>query len=325
MSFGLETDFVDEKIFNAFSEVRPDESEVTQHNYCPDCKIPMTLAGNEYQCNQCGQMQQYIVDAVKDTDEIVNSSIRISTGSNKGRFYNITGDYTKTQKKIVLDQLLRNQSNFKGNAFPINILNAAATLYNNIQKLITEDDVDENGNVKGQKKFVRRGYIKDEVLAAIIYFECIREKLVRKKRDIALFMKLPNNGFSRGEDILRNLHAEGKIDIPCDGDEPIIGYVDRYLEALNLDDPIWSNFIIDLVTVSENKKIGMNSQLSSKVVAAVWILNIQCGLNKSPQIIEKACDNTKKNTFTKFTKIVSANLHIFKDVFDRHGISTLGF
>jgi transcription initiation factor TFIIIB Brf1 subunit/transcription initiation factor TFIIB len=129
---------------------------------------------------------------------------------------------------------------------------------------------------------VRRGNIKDEVLAGLIYFECIRASIVRKKKDIALFMKLPTNGFSRGEDILRNLQAEGKIDIPVD-EEPIEGFVDRYLEELNLDNPNYIKFIVELVDESERRKIGMNSQLSSKAVGALWIIITQCGLNISSQ------------------------------------------
>lgn len=310
---------IDEKLFNQLSEVRPDDSITDQYNYCPDCKVPMNLSGSEYHCDHCGLSQQYVADGCKDHDETVSGSIRISTGANKGRFYNLTGDYTKTQKKFILEQLLQNQSGFTGNAFPLNVLNAVATQYNNIQKLITEDDIDETGKVRGQKKFVRRGNIKDEVLAGLIYFECVREKLVRKKKDIAMFMKLPMNGFSRGEDILRNLQAEGKIDVPVD-EEPIEGFVDRYLEELNLDNPNYSKFIIDLVNESERRKIGMNSQISSKVVGAIWILICKCGLKITAPALEKAADSTKKNTFTKFYKVVFDNINAFAQVFIRYNV-----
>lgn len=310
---------IDSKVFDQFSEIKPDDSLVLQYNYCPDCKIPMILAGSEYQCDHCGQVQQYVADGCKDHDEAVTSSIRISTGPNKGRFYNVSGDYTRTQKKAILDQLLQNQTGFTGNAFPLNVLNEVASQYNKIQRLITEDDFDENGKVRGQKKFVRRGNIKDEVLAGLIYFECIREKLVRKKKDIALFMKLPTNGFSRGEDILRNLQAECKLDIPVD-EEPIEGFVDRYLDDLNLDNPNYSKFIIDLVNESEIRKIGMNSQISSKVVGAIWILICQCKLNITSQRLEKAADSTKKNTFTKFQRVVFDNISTFAPIFVRYGI-----
>ena len=309
---------IDESVFD--SMLNPHDIEtVSRLNYCQDCPdTPMILAGNEYQCPRCGQVQHEI-EVAQDHDDTVSGSIRITTGSSRGRYYTNNGDYTKTQKKFILDQLIQNQSAFTGNAFPRDILHEVATKYNSIQKMITEDDIDSEGNVRGQKKFVRRGNIKDEVLAGLIYFECIRKKLVRKKKDIAVFMKLPTYGFSRGEDILRNLQAEGKIDIPVD-EEPIEGFVDRYLEALNLENPIYSKFIVDLVNESERLKIGMNSQLSSKVVGSVWIIITKCGLKITAPMLEKAADNTKKNTFVKFTKVVFDNMGTLGHIFTRHGI-----
>lgn len=315
---------MDQSTFDQITESKlisnlDEEIRSEKYNYCPDCKIPMILSGSEYQCTECGRVQQFSGDGPKNHDDIVSGSIRITTGANKGRFYNITGDYTKTQMKTILEQLLQNQSNYTGMAFQINVLTAAARQYNLIQKYITEDDIDDNGKVRGQKKFVRRGNIKDETLAGLIYFEGIREKLVRKKRDIAIFMKLPTYGFSRGEDILRNLHAEGKLDIPVD-EEPIEGYVDRYMDALSLENSEYSKFVIDLVEESEKRKIGMNSQLSSKIVGAIWILINKCNLRITPQRLEQATDNTKRNTFTKFYNLTLNNIEIFKHVFIRHGI-----
>lgn len=326
--FSIEKQFgqfklVDENLFQWFSEPQFNAEYDTidnNHNYCSDCNIPMELSGTEYQCNLCGLTSRNETEGtIKDHDETVSANIRITTGANRGRFYNITSDYTKTQKKMIIDQLLQHQVHYAGPSFPINVLNATATQYNRIQKIITEDEIDENGIVTRQKKFVRRGGIKDEVLAGLIYFECIREKLVRKKKDIATFMGLVTNGFARGENILRNLEAEGKIEIPVD-EEPIEGFIDRYLEALNLDDPNYSKFIIDIIVESEKKKIGMNSQISSKIVGAVWILINRCRLGISAQALEKAADNTKKNTFTKFYNIVFANMDVFGMIFDKYNI-----
>jgi hypothetical protein len=315
---GFDVDFA---AFEEFSEIKPSDELVAKFNYCPDCNVPMTPSGtSEYVCNDCGRITQYTADGCKDHSEAVNTCIRICTGANKGRFYNINGDYDRTRKKIISDQLMQNQNNYSGNAFPINILKAAATQYNNIQKIV-EDDIGENGEIKGQKKFVRRGNIKDEVLAALIYFECIREKLVRKKKDIAAFMNLPTNGFSRGEDILRTIHAEGKIDIPCDEEEPIEGFVDRYMEALGLEKQNYSDFVVELVMESERKKMGMNSQVSSKIVGAISLIISVCKLNINTQQLERACDNTKKNTFTRFTKLVQNNMAVFGPIFAKHGIS----
>lgn len=310
---------IDEELFSRLSEPAVCEDINVKYNYCPNCDTPMDLAGIEYQCRDCGLTKLNESDGNKDHDETVSGSIRITTGANRGRFYNVNGDYARTQKKMILDQLVSRQSKYSGPAFPMNILNATACQYNLIQKMIMEDEIDEDGKVSGQKKFVRRGNIKDEVLAGLIHFECIRENLVRKKKDIAEFMGLNTNGFARGEDILRNLEAEGKIDIPVDK-EPIEGFVDRYLCALDLENAKYNQFIIDLVNESEAKKIGMNSQISSKIVGAIWILITKYKLGITSQALEKAADNTKKNTFTKFSKIILDNMNCFGHIFDRHGV-----
>jgi len=303
-------------VFEELTSHKPPVEE--KYNYCDDCNIPMIHNASEYQCGQCNQSKPFY-DMFKDYSDTSNRSIRITTGTNKGRFYNITNDYSKTQMKSIMDQLNQKQSEYSGPAFPHNILLAAAVKYNEIQKFITEDSIDEHGNVCGQKKFVRRGNIRDETLAGLIYFEGIREHLVRKKRDVAEFMKLHTCGFSRGEDILRSLHAEGKIDIPVD-EEPIDGYIDRYMEALNLDKPSYVGFVTDIVNLSEQRKVGMSSQLSSKIVGAIWILIQRCKLGISSDKLEKATDNTKRNTFIKFYNVVNTNIKLFVGIFNKYNV-----
>lgn len=292
----------------------------SQQNYCPDCNLPMELYNTEYQCKSCGLTRKNETEGgIKDHDETITSNIRIMTGVNRGRFYNISGDYAKTQRKAIMMQLFQHQSRYTGLKFTKNILNATATQYNRIQKYITEDEYDVDGKVSGQKKFVRRGNIKDEVLASLIYFEGIREKKARKKKDIAIFMGLSTGGFARGEDILRNLEAEGKIDIPVN-EEPIEGFIDRYLEALDIENPTYVQFITDMVMLSEEKKVGMRSQFSSKIVGVIWIIITKCKLPITSQALEKATDNTKKNTFNGFCKHVFDNIGIFAPIFAKYKI-----
>jgi hypothetical protein len=283
------------------------------HNYCPDCNTPMELALGEYRCGSCGLTQHNELGGVQDHSESVGGSLRVMTSSGRGRFYGVTGDYARVQRKAILDQLLAHASQYTGLAFQVNILHAVAHQYNTIQKLVVENDKGEEG------KFVRRGSIKNEVLAALIYFECIRAKLIRKKKDIATFMDLSTYGFPRGEDILRTLHAEGKIDIPVN-DEPMEGYVDRYLETLNIENPNYRSFIMEVVELSEKRKIGMHSQIASKVVGTIWVLITKLCLKISAATLEQAADNTKKNTFVKFYNVIFSNIKVFTPLFKRYGI-----
>lgn len=284
-----------------------------KYNYCPDCDIPMALGVNEYSCAGCGRSIEWQAEGRNI----------VATNVCRKRFYGIAVDPARAQKKAILEQLTTYNNEWKGNKFPPSILCAAADQYIAIQKSITKDITDpETGQIQ-QKKFVHRKGIKDEILASLVYFESIRMGIVRKKKDIAIFMRLQVDGFARGENILRDLHAEGKIELPVN-DEPVEGYVDRYLEILNLGDASgpYGKFIIDIVEESERRNICMSSQLSSKIVGAIWIA-IRC--NKLPITsaqLERATDNTKKNTFMKFYKAVfsPAGTTVFRSIFLRHKV-----
>ena len=309
-----DTRLLDAKVFAALADgisVCGDSAEVAQ-NYCPDCpETPMLLHADEYKCPGCGRTE---------SAELVGVDIRTLMGANTlGRFRG-AGEYAKTQKESVLKQLKYNNET-SGSKFPLDLLDEVATQYNSIQKS-TEDVYDEEGTVIKTKKFVRRSNIKDEVLAALIHFECVKRGVVRKKKDIATFMKLQSNGFSSGEKILRNLFAEGKITIDI-GDEPIDGFASRYFDCLGIDNESYINFVVDIIKVAEQKKIGVNSFTSSKVVGAIWILITQLRLKITVEQLESAGDNTKKNTFIKFYKEVAKNNKLFIHIFKKYGVPLL--
>lgn len=294
--------------FEQFIEVKPQVFKRNEKvNFCDDCGTPMQRGATEYTCNDCGRIDHQVVE-LGPSPAVQMANIRISTGVKKGKFYNITGDYSVTQLKAIERQLNQNNAAYKGNKFSKDVLSKAALGYNAIQQLIIVDDGES-------RKFVRRGAVKDEVLAALVYYESVRAGSSRKKKDIATMMKLVANGFSKGDDILRTLAAEGKVDLPIDK-EPVEDYVDRYLELLGRENAVQRTFIIDLVNKSEELSLGMQSQISSKIVGAIWILNVQANLGISIDELEKAADNTKKNTFMKFYKVVFDNMRFFAPIFD---------
>lgn len=298
-----------------------DTTAMLPHNYCPECKVPMELSSGEYLCS-CGITVDNNIEDSKDSNATA-AAIRISSGANSGKFYNVVGDYSRTQHKTIVKQLMRNSMHYKGTAaFPRNVLNATATSYNNIQKTITDEVMLPDGSVV-TKKFVRRGTIKSEILAALLFYECVRVGIVRKKKDVAMFMDLETYGFSRGEIILRNLAAEGRIDLPLNDDEIASGFVDKYMEALDIKCERYSQFVVDLVELSETRRICMRSHLSSKVAGAMWVLISRANdppLRVTEVALERAADNTKRHTFMRFYEAVFANMNVFGAVFDAHNI-----
>lgn len=304
---------VDADLFNAMADGRLDSGSCKEHvqrNYCPDCPdTPLQLQNCEYKCPLCGRTE---------SADITGLDIKTLMGANTlGRFRSADG-YIKTQKEAIMKLLKANNESFTGDKFSPELLEEVASQYNIIQNL-ADEIYDETGKVVGTKKFVRRSNIKDEVLATLIYLECINRKVVRKKKDIASFMKLQTNGFSSGENILRSLYAEGKISIDI-GDEPIEGFAARYLDGLGIENEMYTKFIIDIINTADQKKVGVSSITSSKVVGTIWLLNVQLGLGIKVDQLERAGDNTKKNTFIKFYNEVIRNIKLFIHIFKRHNV-----
>lgn len=319
-----------EKIGDAnYSYIRNQEISTAAFTYCDVCAVPMDQTSSGLECPKCHVIKQ-IFGSLKDLN-VENSSrvIKTSYKNNNKSTYTSIPDNTKAQHKQILDQLTKlNEQCTPEARLPRNIIESAATKYNEVQKLII-DRYDANGEVCGTKKFVRRGGIKDETLGALVYFSCVNAKLSKKKRDIVDFMGLESNGISKGEIILRALHNEGKITIPIHA-EPSDDFSNRYLESLELikydDDGIteeserYKNFVDELVETSIKNRISMNIVNSSKIVGSIWVLITHLNLPISTNQVEEACGHIRKNTFTNFSQAVEKNILQFIGVFDKYKI-----
>lgn len=290
---------------NLVSEAELNDENQIMHNVCTLCGKAMFISHLTYVCD-CGKIGEIAESCYDDNDETVGSSIKMMSGNRHRTYYNINSDYSKTQKKNINIQLIKKHNNA---TIPISpqVIKKVAELYNSIQKTVIETET-------GQKKFVRRGEIKNEVLAALIYYQCINDNFSRKKKDIACFMELSTNGFSRGESIVRNLVSNGKLNIVLD-QNPMIDFLNRYFERLELDDN-YKDFVIRIIEHSENLKIGMDSHISSKVSGTIWLLIDALKLDIKISVVEIAADNTKKNTFVKFYKCVLQKMDVFREIFE---------
>jgi hypothetical protein len=303
---------VDEDLFNAMADgcLDTQTASVQLRNYCPDCPDTILQLQNcEYKCPACGRTE---------SADITGVDIKTLMGANTLGCFRSAEGYIRTQKEAIMRLLKTNNETFAGDKFSPDLLEEVASQYNIIQNL-TDEIHNEKGEVVGKKKFVRRSNIKDEVLATLIYLKCIERRVVRKKKDVAQFMKLQTHGFSSGENILRSLHAEGKISIDI-GDEPVDGFAMRYLEALEIENDNYVGFITDIIHTSERKNVGVNSITSSKVVGTIWLLNVQMKLGIKVDQLERAGDNTKKNTFIKFYNEVVKNVRLFAHIFKKYNI-----
>lgn len=274
---------LDTELFEALIEAgSADITTKVQHNCCPTCNIPLDYTrDDEYICKVCGR--------IEDADTTLGQ-FEHRTGSKK--YFSSTSDYSRIQRKGIIDQLETLNNKYTGTKITRDVFAAVAMMYGDVQRISSEDGA----------RFVKRGNNKDEILAAILYYELKRVKIPRKRRDITLFMNLKSGGFSSGDDILRKMHSMGKLDIIVD--DEIEPFIDRYLETLSINTPENAKFVADIVNRSEQLKLCMQSQLNSKIVGAIYLLVKHKAYDKSITDIEAATDNCKRTTFNKFAKAV---------------------
>lgn len=278
---------------------------------CPTCLTAMNITGVDYQC-KCGYICSNAVEETRDHGDAVSTSLRRATGTYKGRMYNSTNDYAKAQKKMIVEQLMRNRRDYNGDKIPENILQKTAEIYNGIQRNHESDEDQE-------KKFVRRGPIKDEILSFLIEKVCESEGLARSQQEISQFMKLRNNGYARGEKIVNSLIAAGRLALP----EPVsdaVRHTDHFFEKMNITEPRYHKFVCDIFDISEQLQICMQSQPASKIVGAIYLLVRSEGLKFTAADIERFT-SIKKNTFNKFYKELVANKSVFTQAFIDNGVA----
>jgi transcription initiation factor TFIIIB Brf1 subunit/transcription initiation factor TFIIB len=215
-------------------------------------------------------------------------------------------DYSKIQSNNTNKQLSRFNSQSKEGKLPIIILKEAAELYGKIQKC----------------NIVRRGNGRKGALGACIYFVCNRHNITKKPKEIAMFLSIEESYLSKGDKLLRRLHAEGKIDIPV-YHNPKDAYILQYFESLGIDNK-YKPFVSELI--DRSSQVDMmgenNSRISTKCAGAVYTLKVQESLKISKVDIVKYC-KISKSTFIRYHEFLIQNRRALKPVFKKHNVAPL--
>lgn len=298
--------------FEKNNQHRTANTGVIPFNYCEGCRRPMTRQANIWTCQQCGSTVT-LTGSANDFDDNSVSNLQYRNGH---KVWRISADYAKSQWKTIYDQLIALNNKYDGLKIHEEILERTASRYNDIQRLETVSNA-----IQGDpKKFIRRKSMKDEILAAILYAECAERGEARKKNDIADFMELRRNGFARGERILRDLKAKNKINIITDV-ETKDSFADRYMTALGIIDPQHRGFVKDLMEMTLELRIGVNTVVPTKAVGAIWILATRVDVPIiTPELIQECCDGIKKSIFLKYVKAIEDNVDLLVEVFNKYGI-----
>jgi transcription initiation factor TFIIIB Brf1 subunit/transcription initiation factor TFIIB len=304
--------------FEEFEDETPELACAEDWKTCPECGIRMQPMKCSYQCLECGRDTQVLEQGGEFSASIIenyntnaNCSLSIKiVGKDSYRYHKAllrtASDYSKIQSNNTNKQLRRFNSQSKESKLPIIILKEAAELYGKIQRC----------------NIVRRGNGRKGALGACIYFVCNRHNITKKPKEIAMFLSIEESYLSKGDKLLRRLHAEGKIDIPVHHN-PKDAYILQYFESLGIDNK-YKPFVSELIDrASHVDMMGENnSRISTKCAGAVYTLKVQESLKISKSDIVKYC-KISKSTFIRYHEFLIQNRRALKPVFKKHNVTPL--
>lgn len=312
-------------------------------NICPTCGIAMDICNDDYICKQCKR--------------ITRSDRHFSTESQKysnrdSRRYYSSSDPQREQRDSVYESLVAHREEYLAALaakyeIPYvpnsSLVDGASELSAHVPTTATlinvaaiYHDIQRKSSENGGTSFVRRGDVKHEILAAILFFECIKGEEMRSKREIAEMMGLRSDGFSRGYEQLRKQAAIGNMDLYnedklCEhmivyyfritlgaymdsafaavrnAPENSQQYISSYHLLLEESRDIFMRFIQEIINCAHRNHIGTKSLLQSKIVGIIWFIIQMTHYPISAQQIDMASGGIKKGTFLKFSRIILAD------------------
>lgn len=278
--------------------------------YCSGCDLQMNnLSDNTYECPMCERQYTHYVSVAnfngRDDMQAKGTNGKIHKFRTRGTEYRLQQIQNNKLHLIMLNE------KYQGPRIPVEILDEASKRYSSLQISYY--------NLR-KKKFVRRGNIKEQILACFVYRLLKKKGMARQRSEISQIFGLESTGFSAGETQLQELETALNLDLVYDPSDEIIDLSRRYLKTLEKKSgqdwytPKGLQFVINLVVRAEVIKCGVCCYSYSRVAGAVFMLTTECGIKLKNSIIEKACDSCKKNTFERFRKVVMINHHFFDDI-----------
>lgn len=282
---------------------------------CSICDTVMKLIFTDtYECPICEQQYNH-QDSIAENTGTDELQIRDASGRLR-RTRSRNSDYRKQQIQTNKARLMTANdlwAEATGNQkLPEEVLDEAAKLYSSLQIAYY--------NIR-RVKFVRRGNIKDQILACLVHKILKKKGMPRQRAEIASIFKLDITGFSTGETQIQELENVLNLDLVYDPSDEIVDLATRYLKSLDskVSKTLYTTrnlqFIVDLVIRAEVIKCGICCYLYSRVAGAVFLFATELNLKLHNRVIESSCDKCKKNTFERFKKIIGINYPFFVDIF----------
>jgi hypothetical protein len=289
---------------------------------CVDCNIAMRhLMDGIYDCPTCSQ--EYISSVSVNVTKSGDTCVRDSKGRMR-RTRTKTQDYRKQQiahnRAVMMTRNddYRRETGYRG--IPDDVINEVSYTYSDLQVMYY--------NLLGTR-FVRRGKIKDQILACLVYKLMKKKGMPMQRAEVAKIFVLDESGFSTGETQVQELEESLELDLVSNIIDETVDLSIKYIRAIDraiiADNIVYDGevttvdniqFVVNLVMRAEVIKAGICCYLYSRVSGAISILLTELSLKIRNKLVEEACDSCKKNTFDRFRKIVQNNAVYFDDIFD---------
>ena len=278
------------------------------------------MNGLEYVCDGCGLIVEG--DSAEPGDDDAPRSapttarLRI-VGRNSNQlqpdlYRSGEGTTAEAQKKQILEEYLVYRQLYieaGGRAFPINACERASEYYNKVQRLC-----------------VKRSQNKKAIMSACLWRACISIGFAPTKPEIAAFMQQPNKGIARGDNFVRSLIADGKMDIEANAD-PSRAEIVTLFAHLGYDGEQYDRLreaVYEVVQTAIKNSIAVSSILRSKVAGASYVVLRRCtdrSLVSKPMSLQEFCqERIRKNTAERVLRQIDAYHSFFEGVYRQYGL-----
>lgn len=277
-------------------------------NCCRHCSGPLRSGNHstELVCDDCG----YVVDCDVSMTEmptctVESGKIRL-VGANsvflRANMHRTTrSNATEVRKRYILEDYKRFRRAFQadhGKNIPLTVCETATELYNAVQE-----------------NCVKRSQNKKLIMAACLWRSCLAENFAPSFAEIATFMKLPHKGFAKGENFLRFLVSDEKMDLDMEFD-PTMPTIVTFFEKLMLRGDRYMNLHLaayEIIKIADENNIGVSSMLRSKVAGSVYSVLSRCS---DSSLVAQSVD------INQYSKLVEVGLTTIKrflmDIHDYH-------
>lgn len=288
---------------------------------CPECACDLVVQDMSYECPACHAV--FEAADIQDVLPVSNPEV-VGSGALRGRLRVVgreagwfqpdldrtnPGESSEAQKKSTYQELVRYNRDYEsrgGNPFPLDVLEDVAANYHIIQQAS-----------------VKRSMMKKVILAALVFHTCISRGFTRTRAEAAELLQLTNHGIARGDDYLRSVDEDRglEIDMNCDRLRPHITSVFAQLDLAEEGYEPLRAAVAAIVEAADQKYIGYQSVLRSKVIAATYeVLRRKGGPTTIDEVSAKC--QIRKHTIRRFLDELGEYHSHFESIYAAHGLDT---